>query len=246
MGWAGNLHRPYGRTERNTKTCGAGEQALTISLISTKSGPWQALLRSRHHLHPYQSRANLSVCLSLSLFRYNGFPPITCTQSLVVLGDNATVPLSKRSKRPSLGSWFLVFGLKTAGCWSQMQHLEVNLAAAERHESSAPLNSLPRPWSGSLFSSSCGCSLTPNRDHREIPKMEKKTRRSNAESLAVFPTLSLPGRLPGSCKSIPTHVGKTRSRCPVCRGLTPSRMPGYCPVLFDWSGPSMSSPASRR
>lgn len=39
MGWAGNLHRPDGRTERNTKTCGAGEQALTISLISTKSGP---------------------------------------------------------------------------------------------------------------------------------------------------------------------------------------------------------------
>lgn len=188
-----------------------------------------------------------SVCLSLSFsFPVQWLPPITCTQSLVVLGDNATVPLSKRSKRPSLGSWFLVFGLKTAGCWSQMQHLEVNLAAAERHESSAPLNSWPRPWSGSLFSSSCGCSLTPNRDHREIPKMEKKTRRSNAESLAVFPTLSLPGRLPGSCKSIPTHVGKTRSRCPVCRGLTPSRMPGYCPVLFDWSGPSMSSSASRR
>lgn len=76
--------------------------ALTgITEISSPSPSWP----------PAVSSQCVCVSLSLSLFRYNGCP-ITCTQSLVLLGDDATVPLSERSKRPSLGSWFLVFWLE--------------------------------------------------------------------------------------------------------------------------------------
>lgn len=170
-GWADSLH-----PTAEHKHCGAGGEALATSLISPKSGPRQALL----DLVMASILAGLS-----SLHMYTK-----------ALSYSEITPRFLRQKKKRAKPRFLV-----PGPWLEDCTLLVSDAATrrstwpQRGAMSRRLHSTPGPchMSGSLFSSSCGCSLTPNRDHRELPKGEKKTRRSNAEPLAAFPTLSLPG-----------------------------------------------------
>lgn len=115
----------------------AGEEALATSLISPKSGPRTGITEI----------SSPSSSLPVSFLSVQQSPPPTCTQSLVVLGDNATMPFFRRRKEPSLGSWFLVPGLKTVVDMSQMRQLagQTSKGWPQRHAMSRRLLSTPAP-----------------------------------------------------------------------------------------------------
>lgn len=93
--------------------------------------------------------------------------------------------------------------------------------------------------SGSWFSSSCSCSLTPNRDHRELPKEKKRdeNRKKQHRIPTEFPVSGLPGCLDttnpyptmreGACFTARSAWDRLLARC---HGL-------LCCNL-DWSGQS--------
>lgn len=131
--------------------------------------------------------------------------PFTCTQSHVVAKK-------KEAKTRFLvpGSW-LEDGLRCSNS-------QVDVAAAQRRESPAPLNCRPRPYgaSGSLFSCICSCSLTRNRDHRELPKRRRRRKnKKQAAFPAVFPILSLPG-CQNTTNPVPMRVRGSVPHYPIC------------------------------
>lgn len=87
-----------------TQTCGAGEEALAISLISPKSGPGQALLRSRHQPHPCQSLLLVRITDVRSLTHHmHTNKALSCSE----ITTRCRCAKKKRSQDSVPGSWFV-------------------------------------------------------------------------------------------------------------------------------------------
>lgn len=232
-GWAGTLHP----TAEHKHIVEQGREHWPPRQSRPKSGPRQALRRSRRH----------SPSLPVSFVSAQQLFPPSHVDFSKALSYSEITPRSLCQKKKRAKPRFLVPGSWLQDCLT-CSNSRVDLAAARRHESSAPFNSRALPHVRVVVQ--LLLRLQPHsqpRSSRASKRGEENKKKQRRIPCGISD--SEPARLPG-CQDTrspypPMWKGPVLSP-PVCRGLTPPRIPDCCAAGFDWSGPSTSSFASRR